>query len=125
MGSGELRSWCLMPAAGMEEGLAVARFPSGESGPWWWPGQALRSLIPCLGFQRLLPVTLQWMAPGLLAPEGWRLRAGACRGSGKVMWSAEVDSQPMDPTLGMGLGSTSLRGDAQAQGELQPWKEYE
>ena len=47
----ELRSWCLQLAAGMEEGINVARFPSKES----WD-----LVIPGLGFQRLLPVTLQW-----------------------------------------------------------------
>lgn len=29
--------------------------------------------IPCLGPQRLLLVTLPWVALGLLLPEGWRL----------------------------------------------------
>ena len=82
----ELRSWCLQLAAGMEEGINVARFPSKESWDLVVACMSLWESHPWLGFPETSPSYFAMVAPGLLLLEGWRLGQMSA-GLGEVRWA--------------------------------------
>lgn len=104
-------------AVRVEEGLGVARFPSGERGPRGGSlAELVRADIPTLGFPETFP---RYHAVGGTWAVGTRrleVGAGTCW-VGEVVWSAEVGSvtwvRPVTLTSGVGLrGSFLPRGHA-------------